>query len=425
MILLKYLKFENTTVAYLFHFCLKNLYETQEAEITKRQVLRSLSATVNEYDDIHQNENSNEFPKINRNYIPQGNIIDINIDNSKYFFKNKNTNNLKKENIGDFFNRNYTIKNPSKSRSYDVMSSSSSDYSNKDSENYSYSNSETYSSYSQSENSHSFSSENSNKKNNNELNTDDESYSEDIFNIDKIISKCYRVNLNKIYFSIYNFSKNIIEEVNLIYKIGKVEDVLRGESKKSNFLQHSNEKMYKTKGVFTKEQKIQLGKRLIIPEISKMNKRNLNKNMDYINERITPKLINNSILMGIFWNLFFIFIIFSYASTIFSYCKDTRENLFSLTKIKQYLSNLMENIYQAYSFSFQIVLLQHKGYTNYDISREAYIKICRYKLLLIYQDLIDLSYLLNTDDIYISSSSKKKLILILLNHILYHLLSNV
>ena len=321
------LKFEKTTVAYLFHFCHKNLSETQEAEITKRQVLRSLSATVNEYDDIHQNENSNEFPKINRNYIPQGNIIDINIDNSKYFFKNKNTNNLKKENIGDFFNRNYTIKHPSKNRSYDVMSSSSSDYSNKDSENYSYSNSETYSSYSQSENSHSFSSENSNKKNNNELNTDDESYSEDIFNIDQIISKCYRVNLNKIYFSIYNFSKNIIEEVNLIYKIGKVEDVLRGESKKSNFLQHSNEKMYKTKGVFTKEQKIQLGKRLIIPEISKMNKRNLNKNMDYINERITPKLINNSILMGIFWNLFFIFIIFSYASTIFSYCKDTRENL--------------------------------------------------------------------------------------------------
>ena len=404
------LKFEKTTVAYLFHFCHKNLSETQEAEITKRQVLRSLSATVNEY-DIHQNENSNEFPKINKNYIPQGNIIDISLDNSKYFFKNKNTNNLKKENIGDFFNKNYTIKHSSNIRSYEVMSSSSSDNSNKDSENYSYSNSnsETYSSYSQSENSHSFSSENSNKKNNNELNTDDESYSEDIFNIDKIISKCYRVNLNKIYFSIYNFSKNIIEEVNLIYKIGKVEDVLRGESKKSNFLQHSNEKMYKTKGVFTKEQKIQLGKRLIIPEISKMNKRNLNKNKDYINERITPKIINNSIFMGIFWNLCLIFIIFSYGSSIFSYCQETRDNLFSLTKIKQYLSDLMENIYQAYSFSFQIVLLQHEGYTNYDISREEYIIICRYKLLLIYQDLINLSYLLNTDNIYISPSSKEKI----------------
>ena len=401
------LKFENTTVAYLFHFCLKNLYETQEAEITKRQVLRSLSATVNEFDNL-QKENSNEFPKINRNYIPQGNIIDINLNDSKYFFQNNNTYYEKKENIGDFFNRNYTIKTPINTRSYEVKASSSSDNSNNDSENFSNSNSENYSSYTQSEDSNSFSSQNSNKKNNKEIDND-ESYSEDIINIDKIIAKCYKVDLSKIYFSIYNFSKNIIEDVNLLYKIGKVEDVIKGESKKSNFLQHSNEKMYKTKGVFTKEQKIQIGKRFIIPEITKMNKRNLDKNKDYINERIAPKFINNTILMGILWNLVIIFIILSFSSLVFSYCQQTRNNLLSLTKIKKYLSDLMENIYQAYSYSFQIVLLKHERYTNYDLSREEYITICRYKLLVIYQDLIDLSYLLNTDDIYISPSSKKKI----------------
>lgn len=130
--------------------------------------------------------------------------------------------------------------------------------------------------------------------------------------------------------------------------------------------------MFKTKGVFTKEQKIQIGKRLIIPEISKMNKRNLNKNIEYINERISSKLINNSILIAILWNLIFIFIIFSFSSSLFSFSQTTRKNLLSLTKIKQYLSDLMENIYQAFAFSFQIVLLKHEGYTNFDISRIIY-----------------------------------------------------
>ena len=399
------LKFGKTTVAYLFHFCHRNLFETQETEITKRQVLRALSSTINEL-DIHQNENSNEFPRINKNYIPQGNIIDIDLENAKYLFQSKNTDHEKKENIGDFFNRKYTIKSPSNIRSYEVNSSSS-DYSNKDPENNSYSNSDTYSSYTQSGDSNSFSSEHSNKKKINEIEGD--SFSEDILNIDKLLSKCYKVDLNKIYFSIYNFSKNIIEEVNLIYKIGKFEDVLRGESKKSIFLRHSNEKMFKTKGVFTKEQKIQIGKRLIIPEISKMNKRNLNKNLEYINERISSKLINNSILIAILWNLIFIFIIFSFSSSLFSFSQTTRKNLLSLTKIKQYLSDLMENIYQAFAFSFQIVLLKHEGYTNFDISRELYITVCKYSLLYINNELTDLSYLLNTDDIYISPSSKKKI----------------
>ena len=79
------------------------------------------------------------------------------------YFKVKNTDHEKKENIGDFFNRKYTIKSPSNIRSYEVNSSSS-DYSNKDSENNSYSNSDTYSSYTQSGDSNSFSSEHSNKK---------------------------------------------------------------------------------------------------------------------------------------------------------------------------------------------------------------------------------------------------------------------
>lgn len=40
---------------------------------------------------------------------------------------------------------------------------------------------------------------------------------------------------------------------------------------------------------------------------------------------------------------------------------------------------------------------------------ELYITVCKYSLLYIYNELTDLSYLLNTDDIYISPSSKKKI----------------
>ena len=399
------LKFKNQVVAFLFHFCHENLLDTQVAEINKRQILRALSSTVNEGDT--NNKNSNEFPKINKNYIPEGKIIDINLDESKYFFKNDKFINPKRESVGDYFNRKFTVSHSyrnSISSNFEVLNilneESNSDLSDSEYESDTYSNSISLK--------NSLSSGES-KQNNEKIIDEEKSLSEDYINIDKLLTKVYKVKLDKIIFSVYNFSNNIIEDVNLVNKIGKVEDILKGESKNANFVQHSNEKIFQMKGALTQEQKIQIGKRYIIPEINKMNKKRLSKNMDYINERLTPKMINNSILMGIIWNIITILYLISVSSSLFSKCQFNRKTLLSLTKINQYLSDLIENIYQGYSFSFQIVLLQHQGYINYDIPKEDYIQLCRTNLLDIYKELIDLSYLLNTDDIYITSKTKKKI----------------
>ena len=308
--------------------------------------------------------NGTEFKDITFNYLPENRQFDFDFENKEYYFNNNTKYNNKEDKLINYIRKEYLEKKLQIEEENSSSSNSSSSY--EPSEQNSYSNS--YES--------SFSS--NDDKNLIKINLSNNSIDNNINN-----DNYYHVKLNKITLFIYDFVNNNFIELPK-FKKGKVEEIILIEEKiEDQIKEKKNEPL-------TKEEKIQIGKELVYPQIKRRNQLFYIKNKSYFYQKIYSKNLSKSILILMFTELFHIIVIALSGLIFFIFIKKNDGTLHNIILVTKYLIDLSENINHIFSFSFFLVLIQNEKYINYIAPKEIVMNSTKQELLVAYKETSEL-----------------------------------
>ena len=305
-----------------------------------------------------------EFKDITFNFLPENRQFDFDFENKEYYFNNNTKYNNKEDKLINYIRKEYLEKKLQIEEENSSSSNSSSSY--EPSEQNSYSNS--YES--------SFSS--NDDKNLIKINLSNNSIDNNINN-----DNYYHVKLNKITLFIYDFVNNNFIELPK-FKKGKVEEIILIEEKiEDQIKEKKNEPL-------TKEEKIQIGKELVYPQIKRRNQLFYIKNKSYFYQKIYSKNLSKSILILMFTELFHIIVIALSGLIFFIFIKKNDGTLHNIILVTKYLIDLSENINHIFSFSFFLVLIQNEKYINYIAPKEIVMNSTKQELLVAYKETSEL-----------------------------------
>ena len=326
----------------------------------------------------------NEFKDIYYDYIPENRQFKFNYEKKEYYLQNESDTNITPDSnhLIDIIKKEYLEKKLEIENQKSSSSDSSSYSSSSDSDEYSISNESSFSSI--------------NEKNNiiNDNNNENDDY--------------YHVNLNKIVYYIYNFSNNTVIEIPK-NKFNKVEEIFFYEKKKE-------EKKIKEKkeSVLIKERTIKSENELIFPQIKRKNELFYIKNKSFFYDKIYSKDITKSILVLILTEIFHLIMTLILGIIFYILCVNTENILHNLIISTKYLINLTENINNIFTYSINLVILNHHKYTNYYVSKESLIYLTKQKLLYFYKETSNVIY--SFIDLPFSDNTKKKINELSLNY---------
>ena len=284
------------------------------------------------------NIHSNNFPKINKDYLPISQNINFDVDEKEFFFENDDSKNKEHESIfkTDFlqnlFNEyNSLIKTDNNNLGGDILIKSKSKkiFQSVDEEV-----NEISSSYSSSI------TDNIDQSNKPFLNDDSEINNNDYHNY-------YKVNLSKCVLFIYNFNNNEFLEIPKFHKISKVEEILNNELNNDNSF------------LFTQEKKILNEKNNKLEnDLKKMKTNQLmnNKENKIKSYKIKKTIINKSILYFIFNCLLGLLLMGGITICFFIICFKLRNNLNSIIQIFLNLCILIDSAYKSINYSLSLII---------------------------------------------------------------------
>ena len=332
--------------------------------------------------------------KISSEIIPRKEqIINFDFKKHSYVLKDKKlfNENKNKNDIQFFINRYYSKTNLESE--YD-LNANSIDYSDENENNSS--NISSYSDYSSS-----FSSENEDEN---------EKVNDLIINKNKkknFIHKqsnkidYYKVNLKKITFYYYNFSKNIIEEIPNIVNECKIEKILNDKTK-TNFI-----------FPFRRDSKMINLKKPKVNIINNSFDKKYEKDKGIKNEEIITNTTKSKINGSIYFLIFSIFITFFFSliftASLILYSLYSKKITFILLNSINCLNNLHNNIGETFYYSVKLTLVQNKKYINLSPSNDEIKAISRNYLNSIYKEMIDLLDSLYSSLITYSKDIQKKI----------------
>ena len=376
-------------------------------------------------------EKKNDFPEINKNYIPNVNLINYNFKDKEFLFTseklykkvsnndNKDSNVINNEyinNLGEelknFINEEYfkidnkkSSLNISQSQSHSISKNSSSDSFISGSNKY-ISNSSSISNTSEFDK---YEIKNSDiKKPGNEKFIDDD---------------YYKVNFDKISFFLYDYNKQILTEIKKFHKISKLEELFKTEEIiTTDFLEKSQLKYQIKKSSsnsFFKPIKTSHSSHSNFEEIkenniekdklsNKQKTTKFKKEEEYLNKKFKKKSINKSIIKFFLVILFFGICYVTLYILIFYYCFNITDNLKNnLLKSFEFL-NLMDNSYNILFYSFVLVTVQNEKVINFYKSKEEMIQSYKEKLLDIYYMVVQMQIQINKNKYPLSKENQEK-----------------
>ena len=209
----------------------------------------------------------------------------------------------------------------------------------------------------------------------------------------------YKVNLKKISFYYYNFSKNLIEEIPNFLNECKIERILNDKTTKFLIPQKRDSKM-----IHFKKPKIK-----IINNIFDKKKENERIKNEEIIINTTKSKINKSIyflILSVF--ITFLFSLF-FTLTLIVYSLHSKKIIFLLINSINCLNNLNNNIGETFYYSVKLTLVQNNKYINLNPTSDEIKVISRNYLNVIYKQMIDLLDSLYFSSITYSKDIKKKI----------------
>ena len=310
--------------------------------------------------------NGTEFKDITFNYLPENRQFDFDFENKEYYFsKNTKYNNNKDDKLFNYIKKEYLDKKLEIEEEKSSSSNSSNSYENSESNSYSSSYESSFSS----------------TEDNNviKINLSDNNSNDNNLNKDNY----YHVKLNKITYFIYDFINNNYIELPK-YTKGKVDEVILIEKKIEDKIKE------KKNDPLTQEEKIQMGKELVIPEIKRKNQLFYIKNKSYFYEKIYSKNLSKSIIILILTELFHIIVISILGFIFFIVIEKNEKTLHSIILITKYLIDLSENTNSIFYYSLYLLILQNEKYNNIIEPRENIISKTRKILIISYKETSEL-----------------------------------
>ena len=317
-------------------------YDLRESQISSTQRLSGIGqGRRNSITTIKEIEKRKDFPQIGKNYIPS-NYDEINFDiNDKIFlFQDKTLKGDIIENIGDYFNDKYyqpEIKIVKENEEEEKEENEENEDDESESSEY----------------------EEEEKKENSKI-------EKSLFSEDNI-NDYYKVNINNIKYSVYNYIQNIDVEINNFNKESKVEQIIKGEIEKdkSQNINHTKSISFKVGNNIKKNEE----------NDKKINSNE--RNYEIIHKMISPKTINDSIL--IFILLYSLILIFILIITILFFLNiySSRNNILKVHTDIAYLINIYRDILNTNFYVVEMMLILNDKYTNLYQDKNEYFERCK------------------------------------------------
>ena len=385
------IKIEKKLCGYVFKFDLQNESNSSIISGNSPNVLSSNiynANTLKSFDKSYTkrlNEQKEDFPLINKNFIPKDKENNINFDiEKKMFLFQDNINGKKLNTVQDYFNEKYMKNNNSSSTNTNEKNSNVSETSEISSSNKNNSNSD--SSFSDS----SFSEEEEENKSekNNHLNTNN--------NLNNQNDNYYKINFKNISFYIYDYKSNVLIDIKKFPKESKIEQIIQTEKikhlnthdfnvKDSN---ENNAKKEKKKIAFSIETEFDHSQNInhnINNPNQKSKKILTERNLEIINNETKAKAFNTSIIYFILLYILLFIICFVVSLIYFLKFYSERKKIFKIQKYFIHQINLYREIVNTYFYSMELILLRNEKYKNlYQSDREDYYYECLESLSNIY-----------------------------------------
>ena len=157
----------------------------------------------------------------------------------------------------------------------------------------------------------------------------------------------------------------------------------------------------------TKEKTIQTENELIVPKIKRKNELFYIKNKSFFYDKIYSKNISKSIVVLMLTEIFHLIMILILSIIFYFLSINTQNVLHNLIISSKYLINLTENINSIFTYSINLVILNHHKYTNYYISKETLEYLTKEKLLIYNKEISNVIH--SFIHLPFSHSTKKKL----------------
>ena len=201
-----------------------------------------------------------------------------------------------------------------------------------------------------------------------------------LVNVNKEDENYYKINFNHMHFLIYDFSKNVCEEIKNFEFRSKVEQIILDE--KVNILS--------IKSINKKRRRISLTANLENKKKEEIKEKNI-PNEGKIKLNSSSSSIFSLNIYIIIWSVIIVFyflILLGMGIIYFIICLNIREKIIKSLGIHNSLSDLMQNGNIVYYFSYQLIIIQNSLFTNYYPPRE-HLKIeARDELLSLYNHVI-------------------------------------
>ena len=374
-------------------------------------------------------EKKNDFPEINKNFIPNVNLINYNFKDKEFLFTseklykkvsnndNKDSNVINNEyinNLGD------ELKNFINEEYFKIDKVSSSNISQSQSHSMSKNSSDSFLSRSSKYISNSSSISNTSEFDKYEIKNSDIKKS---INDKFIEDDYYKVNFDKIAFFLYDYNKHVSYEIKKFHKISKLEELFKSEEiLTTDFLEKSQIKYQikkSTSNSFFKPIKTSHSSHSNLEEIkenniekdklsNKQKLSKLKKEEEYLNKKFKKKIINKSIMKFFLVIIFFGSCYLTLYILIFYYCFNIVNNLKNnLLKSFEFL-NLMDNSYNILFFSFILVTIQNEKINNVYKPKEEMIQTYKENLLNIYYMVVQMQIQINKNKYSLSKENQEK-----------------
>ena len=281
------------------------------------------------------NFHSNNFPTINKDYLPISKNIVFDIKDKEFFFENENSK-YKDESIlnNDFleniFNEYKTIIKTNNNLEKNVFTKTlpKNSYQNIDESK------EISSSF------YSSLSDNIEQSNKSLLNNDNERDKKEYKNY-------YKVNTSKCILFIYNFNNNELIEIPKFNKLSKVEEILRNEENKEN-----NNNIIIEKKII-KETNIKTENKLKKIKTKKIMNKKIDKNQS---NKIKKKIINKSVFFFIINCLLGFLLMGVITFCFFIICFQLRNYLNNIIEIFLHLCIIIDKTYNSLNYSLSLII---------------------------------------------------------------------
>ena len=308
----------------------------------------------NSITSIKEIEKRKDFPYIEKNYVPTDfDEINFDINDKVFLFQNKTLKGEKIEAIGDYFNEKYY--QPIEEKKEENEKNEDSNEESEENESYD-----------------SESLEESSEKNNekffirksllNDIEDNDDNY--------------YKVKTSKIKLSVYNYSQNIVIEINNYPKESKVEQIIKGEKEK-NKIQNINNNNTKSISfqVSNNSNKNEVEKKIIFSEMNK----------EKIEKMISPKILNTSVILYIFLNGLTLIAILLISILFYINIYSTRSNILKIHIHMNYLMQIYRNILNTNFYAVEMILILNEKYSNLYQDKDEYYDMCKNIILILYE----------------------------------------